>query len=118
MRRTPTSIVGAGGGSMALPISCCVMRLVKAEVAAAWKAYCRQETPSLVTDGPARDPFLAETGNLRPHVVAHEIEFMLAIALRGMTGELRGRCRKEQPSTAGVDGGNAKHVFEEGPVGF
>jgi hypothetical protein len=43
---------------------------------------------------------------------------MLAIALRGMTGELRGWRGKDQPSTAGVDGGKAKHVFEEGPVGL
>jgi hypothetical protein len=31
---------------MALPISCWVMRLVKPEIAAAWKANGREETPS------------------------------------------------------------------------
>jgi hypothetical protein len=74
--------------------------------------------PTLVADRTAGDPFLGETDNLRPQVVAHEIELMLAIALRGMTGELRGRRGKDQPSTTGIDGGKAKHVLEEGPIGF
>src|SRR5262245_6654216 len=94
------------------------MRLVKPEIAAAWKAYGGQEAPSLVADGAARDPFLAETGNLRPQVVAHEIELMFAIALSGMAGEFRGRHGKDQPSTAGIDGGKAKHVPEKGPIGL
>src|SRR5262245_44485708 len=113
MRRTPMLIADAA--SMALPMSCRVMRLVKPEVAAAWKAHCRDEAPSLIADGPARDPFLGETGYLRPQVVAHEIELMFAIALSRMTGELRGRRGKDQPSTAGIDGGKAKYVFEKGP---
>src|SRR5262249_44554340 len=62
--------------------------------------------------------FVAETGNLCPQVVAHEIELMFAIALSGMAGEFRGRRGKDQPSTAGIDGGKAKHVPEKGPVGL
>src|SRR5262245_2266934 len=94
------------------------MRLVKPEIAAAWKAYGGQEAPSLVADGAARDAFLAETGNLRPQVVAHEIEFMFAIALSGMAGKFRGRRGKDQPSTAGINGGKPKHVPEKSAVGL
>src|SRR5262245_20073598 len=94
------------------------MRLVKPEIAAAWKAYGGQEAPSLVADGAARDTFLAETGNLRPQVVAHEIELMFAVALGGMTGEFRGRRGKDQPSTAGINGRKTKHVPEKSPVGL
>ena len=72
----------------------------------------------MIADGAARDPFLDETGHLRPQVVAHEIELMLAIALSGMAGEFRGWRGKDQPSTAGIDGGKAKHVPEKGPVGL
>src|SRR5262245_48844605 len=43
---------------------------------------------------------------------------MFAIALSGMAGEFRGRRGKDQPSTAGIDGGKAKHVPEKGPVGL
>src|SRR5262249_749426 len=75
-------------------------------------------TPSLVADGAARDPFLAETGNFRLQVVTHEIELMFAIALSGMAGEFRGRRGKDQPSTAGINGGKAKHVPEKSPVGL
>ena len=101
---------------MALPISCWVTRLVKSEIAAAWKANGREETPSLVADGAARDPVLGKTDHLRPQVVAHEIELMPSVALGGMTGDFRGRRGKDQPSTAGVDGGKAKHIFEKGPI--
>src|SRR5262245_31986772 len=94
------------------------MWLVEPEIAAAWEAYCRQKSPSLIADGAARDPVLGETDHLRPQVVAHQIELMLAIALGGMTGELRGRRGKDQPSTAGIDGGKAKHVLEKSPVGL
>src|SRR5262249_37332463 len=94
------------------------MRLVKAEIAAARKTYCGKEAPTLVADGAARDTFLAETGNLRPQVVAHEIELMFAVALGGMAGEFRGRRGKDQPSTAGINGRKAKHVPEKGPVGL
>ena len=90
---------------MALPISCWVMRLVEPEVATARKANGREETPSFVADGAACDPLLGKTGHLRPQVVAHEIELMPSVALGGMTGELRGRRGKDQPTTAGVDGG-------------
>src|SRR5262249_23142950 len=74
--------------------------------------------PTLVADGAARDTFLAETGNLRPQVVAHEIELMFAIALGGMAGEFRGRRGKDQPSTAGINGRKTKHVPEKSPVGL
>src|SRR5262249_18965744 len=113
-----TSAPIAAARSVALPISCWVMRLVKSQNAPPLQAYCRWEAPSLVADGAARDPFLAETGNLCPQVVAHEIELMFAIALSGMAGEFRGRRGKDQPSTAGIDGGKAKHVPEKGPVGL
>src|SRR5215467_10807126 len=43
---------------------------------------------------------------------------MFAIALSGMAGKFRGRHGKDQPSTAGIDGGKAKHVPEKGPVGL
>ena len=103
---------------MALPIRCWVTRLVKPEIAAAWKANGREETPSLVANGAARDPVLGKTDHLCPQVVAHEIELMPSVALGGMTGDFRGRRGKDQPSTAGVDGGKAKHIFEKGPIGL
>jgi len=118
MRRTLTPIAGAGRCSMALPISCWVMRLVEPEVTAAWQPNGREQTPSFVADGAARDPFPSETDHLCSQVVAHEIELMPSIALGGMTGELRGRRSKDQPSTAGIDGGKAKHIFEKGPIGL
>jgi hypothetical protein len=61
---------------------------------------------------------LGEAGHLRPQVVAHEIEFVPAVALSGMTGKLGGRRSKDQPSTTGIDSGKAKHIFEKGPVGI
>src|SRR5689334_14353800 len=112
------SIAGAGGGSMALPMSCRMMRLVEPEIAAAWKANGREETPSFVADGAARDPFRGKTGHLRPQVVAHEIELVSSVAFGGMTGEFRGRRGKDQPSTARIDSGKAKHIFEKGPIGL
>src|SRR5215470_1725636 len=112
------SIAAAGAGSTALPISCRVMRLVKPEIAAPWKAYRREQAPSLVTERAARDPFLGETGHLRPQVVAHEIKLVLSVGLSGMTGELSGRRCKDQPSTPGIDSGKAKDVFEKRPVGL
>src|SRR5206468_12755646 len=107
-----------GGELAALPIGCRVMRLVKPEIAAAWKAHGRQQPPSLVADRAACDPFFGEAGHLRPQVVAHEIELVSAIALRRMAGKLGGRRRKDQPSAAGIDSGKAKHVLEKGPVGL
>jgi hypothetical protein len=103
---------------MTLPTSCRMTRLVEPKIAAAWKANGREETPSFVADGAARDPFLGKTGHLRPQVVAHEIELMPSVAFGGMTGEFRGRRGKDQPSTAGIDGGKAKHIFEKGPIGL
>src|SRR5215471_8751826 len=94
------------------------MWLVKPEIAPARKAYSGQEAPSLVADGAARDPFFSETGNLRPQVIAREIELMFAIALSRMAREFGGRRGKDQPSTADIDGGKAKHVPEKGPVGL
>ena len=72
----------------------------------------------MVADGAARDPFFSETGNLRPQVIAREIELMFAIALSRVARELRRRRSKDQPSTAGIDGGKAKHVPKKGPVGL
>src|SRR5215467_65352 len=114
----PMRGVQQGTGSTALPIGCRVMRLVKPEIAAAGKAYCRQQPPSLIADGAAGDPFLGEPDNLRAQVIAHEKEFMFAIVLSRMTGELGWRHGKDQPSTASIDGGKAKHVLEKGPVGL
>src|SRR5262249_56476220 len=74
--------------------------------------------PSLGADGTARDPFLSETGNLRPELITHEIELMFAIAVSRMAREFRGRRGKDQPSTAGIDKGKAKHFPEKGPVGL
>jgi hypothetical protein len=58
-----------------------VARLVEAEIATAWKAHGGQDAPPLIADGAALDTFFAESGNLRPHVVTHEIEFMFTVAL-------------------------------------
>src|SRR6516165_3487506 len=57
-------------------------------------------------------------GNLRPQVIAHEIELMFAIALSRMAREFRRRRGKDQPSTAGIDAGKAKHVPKKGSVGL
>src|SRR5262249_47872088 len=93
-----------------------VTRLVEAKIAAARKPHGGQEAPSRIGDGAACDPLLAESRNLRLHVIAHEIKLVFAVALRGMAGNLGRRSGKDQPATASVNGGKAEHVAEENAV--
>src|SRR5215813_2053032 len=76
----------------------------------------RQKTPPLVGNRAASDTQIAEPDHLHLEVIAHEIEFVPAVAVGGVTGYFGRRCREDQPPTAGIDRRKAKHVSEEGPI--
>ena len=82
-----------------------VPRLIQAQLAPAWKAdHCKQ-APSFVADGTTFNAHIREPGALRLHVVAHEINFVLVIALGWMTGDLGLRRGKYQPAVPSIDRG-------------
>src|SRR5262249_61119204 len=93
-----------------------VARFVKTEIAAAWQADRGQETPSFIADCAAFDSLLAETCDFGLHIVAHEIDLLLAAALSRMASNLGRRGCKDQPAAAGVNAGKAEHVAKEGAI--
>ena len=92
--------------------------LVDADFAAAGQGQRGEASPSLFGDSRHRYIFLFQIAQGGGEVVAHEVEFVLAVALRVMKGGLGGRQREDEPSVAGVDRGKSQHIAEEGAVGF
>jgi hypothetical protein len=51
-------------------------------------------------------------------VVAQEIQFVRAILIGGMERSFGGRQRKNEPSAAGIDGGESQYIAKKGAIGF
>src|SRR5262249_55417742 len=80
---------------------------------AARQADGRQLSPTLITDRAAVDALGAEAGDFLCHIVAHEIDLMLAVGFRGMDRELGRRCCEDQPAAAGVSERETEYVAKE-----
>jgi hypothetical protein len=91
--------------------------LVKAEVATTRQAQHRQQTPAFIGDSPAFDTRPVEARYFGTHIVAHEIDLMLAVDLGGMKGKLGWRRRENQPTATGIDRRKSEHITEESAIG-
>lgn len=52
------------------------------------------------------------------NVVAHQVQLVVGVAVRGMGGELGGREGEDQPTAARVDPAELEHITKERPVGI
>ena len=91
-----------------------MLGLVQPELAAAGQPDRAHETEPLVRDR-TRDigSTRAQLGDRRVDVVAHEVELVPAVFVRGMGRQLGRRQAEDQPATAGVHGRELEHVSEE-----
>src|SRR5207248_10035124 len=91
------------------------------QLAGAGDFHRGEQAPALLLDRPGEDDtFGLELLYCRFDVVTHQVDLVAAFAiggLGGMNAELGGREGEDQPSVAGVDGGKAEHVTEEGAEG-
>src|SRR5439155_11676017 len=94
---------------------------IEIQLAGSGNFHCGEQAPPLFLDRPGEDDaFGLELLYCRFDVVAHQVDLVAAFAiggLGGMNAELGGREGEDQPSMAGVDGGKAEHVAEEGTEG-
>ena len=90
--------------------------LIHANFAAARKGYLREQAISLILDWIAGDLVTYHLGDKRIHVVAHQVELVNVILLRGMHGNLCWRQSENQPSVADVHICELKHVAQKGAV--
>ena len=79
-----------------------MLRLVKAHFAASGEPNVGDRPPSRFFHFGAGDSFLGKRGYFSSQVITHEIQFVPAVAFRGMNRCLRGRKRENEPTPASV----------------
>jgi hypothetical protein len=92
-------------------------RFIQTEIATTRQADRRQESPSLVAYGPALDALLGKSSPLRPHVVAHQIELLLAAGPGRVASHFGRWCGEDKPSLTRINPGKANYVAEKSPIG-
>jgi hypothetical protein len=93
--------------------------LVESEVGSARDGEGGHKAPSLVADRSGElNPLLLQLLDRSLDVVAHQIELMVAIRLRGMDRKLRWRELEDEPLASGVNRRKAEYIANECPGGF
>ena len=73
-----------------------MLGLIKTQFASAWNSYCRRQAEPGVSDRPRQlDSFVLQFCHGGLNVFAHEIELMVAVAVRGMDTQFGRRKRKD-----------------------
>jgi hypothetical protein len=88
------------------------------ELPAAGQLDRGHEAEALVADGPCElDALAGELLVRRLDVVAHEVELVMEVAVRGMRGQLGRRQGEDEPAASGVDRRELERVAQEGAEG-
>src|SRR5262245_43608735 len=95
-----------------------MLRLVKADLASAWKRDHSNRTPSGLLHIRTVDALLSEGRHLGLQVFAHEIKFVYVVLIRRMERGFRRGHREDQPAMTGVHGRETKNISEEGAIGL
>jgi hypothetical protein len=96
-----------------------MLRLVESEVGGARDVEGGHKPPSRVASRAGElDPLLLELLDRCLDVVAHQIELMVAIPLRGMGRKLRWGELEDEPPASGVNRRKAEYIAKECPAGL
>src|SRR5260221_5031461 len=95
-----------------------MLRLVKPKLPATRQEDRRQTTPALLFHRIALHSLPFQRFHRRLQIVAHEVELVQVVFLRGMKCNFRGRQRKNEPAMAGVHRGKLENIAKESTVAF
>ena len=93
-----------------------VLRLIEADLAAAWKSDVSDRPPSGLLQFRTVHAFFRECPNLGLDIVTQKIEFVTVRLSGRMHGHFRRRHRENQPSVTGIHRRQPEHVPEEGSI--
>jgi hypothetical protein len=95
-----------------------MLRLVEADFTSPGKTDLRDRPPSGFLHVRHSDTLRSERDDLGLQVVTHQEEFVPLSAFGGMDGHFCRRQRKDQPSVAGIHGGESEDLAAEGAIGL
>ena len=84
--------------------------LIYAELTAARKGQSREQAITLVLNWIAGNLVFCQLSDKCIHIVAHQVELVHVILLRGMNGNLRRRQSENQPSVANIYIGELENI--------
>src|SRR5262249_36822527 len=92
--------------------------LIDTELSTSRQRDLREQTPTLVLNGRARNAPLLHRGDELLDVVAHQIELVDVVILRGVDGHFCRRQTEDQPAFAHIDVRHPEHLAQKGAIGL
>src|SRR2546429_3528931 len=95
-----------------------MLRLVEPALPASRQEDRRQTTPALLFHRTTLHFLSLQRFHRRLQVVAHEVELVQIVLLRGMKCSFRSRQRENEPAVTGIHSGKFENIAKESAVAF